>query len=399
ILATQRPQANVVTGLIKSNMPGRVSFKVASGMDSRIVLDQKGGEVLLGMGDMLMITPRSSVAVRAQGTLVDDIEIRRVVRFVRDVSAPSFERSLIQLNDSGFTATMTAEEHEEKMRQSAEEDPLFDRAVEIVLETKRGSVSLLQRRLAIGYTRASRLIELMGIAGIIGQHKGTVAREVAMSVEEWKAIKDQAAKDANESEDDSLFIERKPRLDAAAPAPPATRQLAPWEDAPATPSSPADDLDDVPAINATASSAAAYHSATFDDEVEIEDDAEVEDEEAEAIDEDESDEDEDGEADAEDAVDEVDEDDSDEYEVEDSDEEDEEDEDADAEDEYEEVDDDDEDGDDGWGEAEDSEEEDEEELEYEYVDEDGNPIPADQLDQYDFGDESEEEEEEEEEVV
>ena len=93
ILATQRPQANVVTGLIKSNMPGRVSFKVASGMDSRIVLDQKGGEVLLGMGDMLMITPRSSVAVRAQGTLVDDIEIRRVVRFVRDVHSFPTRRS------------------------------------------------------------------------------------------------------------------------------------------------------------------------------------------------------------------------------------------------------------------------------------------------------------------
>ncbi|MCA9281123.1 MAG: DNA translocase FtsK [Phycisphaeraceae bacterium] len=395
ILATQRPQANVVTGLIKSNMPGRVSFKVASGMDSRIVLDQKGGEVLLGMGDMLMITPRSSVAVRAQGTLVDDIEIRRVVRFVRDVSAPSFERSLIQLNDSGFTATMTAEEHEEKMRQSAEEDPLFDRAVEIVLETKRGSVSLLQRRLAIGYTRASRLIELMGIAGIIGQHKGTVAREVAMSVEEWKAIKDLAAKEAGES-DDSLFVDRKPRVEsgAAAPALPAARQLAPWEDAPTTspsPASPADDLDDVPAINATASSAAAYHSATFDDEIEVED--EIEDD-AELLDEEVSDEDEeDGEGDAEDAVD--DEDEEDEYEVEDSDEE--EDEDADAEDEHEEVDDADED--DEESEAEDSEEEDEEELEYEYVDEDGNPIPADQLDQYDFGDESEEEEEEEEEEV
>ena len=194
ILATQRPQANVVTGLIKSNMPGPLAFKVASGMDSRIVLDQKGGELLLGQGDMLMITPRSSVSMRAQGTLVDDKEIRRVVRFVKDVSSPTFERSLMQLRSDGEPAPEhefgSAEEHEARMRQSAAEDPLFERAVEIVIESQRGSVSLLQRRLAIGYTRASRLIELMGMAGIIGKHKGSVAREVMMNLEQWEQIRD-----------------------------------------------------------------------------------------------------------------------------------------------------------------------------------------------------------------
>lgn len=195
ILATQRPQANVVTGLIKSNMPGRLSFKVASGMDSRIVLDMKGGELLLGQGDMLMITPRSSVAVRSQGTLVDDREIRRVVKFVKEVSSPTFERQLLQLRTDGGEAGEnhefgSAEEHEARMRQSAAEDPLFERAVEIIIESQRGSVSLLQRRLAIGYTRASRLIELMGMAGIIGKHKGSVAREVMMSLEQWEQIRD-----------------------------------------------------------------------------------------------------------------------------------------------------------------------------------------------------------------
>src|SRR6267142_2918294 len=101
ILATQRPQANVVTGLIKSNMPCRVCFKVASGMDSRIVLDQKGGELLLGQGDMLYLSPRTSKLVRAQGTLVDDAETRKVVRFMRDVAAPSFERQLLQIRVGG----------------------------------------------------------------------------------------------------------------------------------------------------------------------------------------------------------------------------------------------------------------------------------------------------------
>ncbi len=195
ILATQRPQANVVTGLIKSNMPARVAFKVASGMDSRIVLDQKGGELLLGQGDMLMITPRSSTPMRAQGTLVDDVEIRRVARFIRDVSEPTYERQLMQIRSDG-TPERGSADHEAQMLRNAQEDPLFDRAVEIVLETRRGSVSLLQRRLAIGYTRSSRLIELMGMAGIIGGHKGSVAREVLITLEEWEAMKAVAAKDA-----------------------------------------------------------------------------------------------------------------------------------------------------------------------------------------------------------
>ncbi len=192
ILATQRPQANVVTGLIKSNMPGRICFKVASGMDSRIVLDMKGGELLLGQGDMLMVTPKNTAGMRAQGTLVDDKEIRRVVKFVKEVSAPTFERQLMQIRSNGEVAP---EDHEQRMIENAQEDPLFDRAVEILLETGRGSVSLLQRRLAIGYTRASRLIELMGLAGILGEHKGSVARDVVITLEEWQAMKAQAEAD------------------------------------------------------------------------------------------------------------------------------------------------------------------------------------------------------------
>ncbi|HYE03462.1 MAG TPA: DNA translocase FtsK [Phycisphaerales bacterium] len=191
IIATQRPQANVVTGLIKSNMPARIAFKVASGMDSRIVLDQKGGELLLGMGDMLYLSPRSHKLMRAQGTLVDDKEIRRVVRFMREVAEPSFERQLVQIRPGA-----PSQEQVRDGLATAQEDPLFDQAVEIVLETKLGSVSMLQRRLAIGYTRAARLIEMMGEAGILGQHKGTVARDVLMSPEEWTALKAQAQEDA-----------------------------------------------------------------------------------------------------------------------------------------------------------------------------------------------------------
>lgn len=191
ILATQRPQANVVTGLIKSNMPCRIAFKVASGMDSRIVLDQKGGELLLGQGDMLFLSPSSHKLRRAQGTLVDDKEIRRGVKFLKEIASPSFERQLVQLRGGGADEERIyeSENNSSASLAAAQEDPMFDRAVEIVLETKRGSVSLLQRRLAIGYTRASRLIDLMGIAGIISDHKGSVARDVMITMEEWEAMK------------------------------------------------------------------------------------------------------------------------------------------------------------------------------------------------------------------
>jgi len=186
ILATQRPQANVVTGLIKSNMPCRVSFKVASGMDSRIVLDQKGAELLLGQGDMLYLSPGGSKLTRAQGTLVDDAEIRRTVKFLKTVSEQSFEPQLVQLKAPGLTSEES----------SGERDPLFEDAVRVVLETQRGSVSLLQRRLTIGYSRASRLIEQIGEAGIIGEYKGSQAREVNMTLDEWDALKAQASEGA-----------------------------------------------------------------------------------------------------------------------------------------------------------------------------------------------------------
>jgi len=187
ILATQRPQANVVTGLIKSNMPCRVGFKVASGMDSRIVLDQKGAELLLGQGDMMVVTPASSDLRRCQGTLVTDGEIRNVTRFLKDVAQPSFERSLVAIRSQAEAQAAGDTEQTGEFR--AERAPMVDRAVEIIIETGRGSVSLLQRRLAIGYGRASRLVDQMGAAGILSDHKGSVAREVLITMEDWQRMK------------------------------------------------------------------------------------------------------------------------------------------------------------------------------------------------------------------
>lgn len=200
VLATQRPQANVVTGLIKSNMPCRVSFKVASAMDSRIVLDHKGGELLLGHGDMLVVTPMSSDVRRAQGTLVTDEETRSVSNFLAEVAAPSFERTLMTIKGPGAAAEPQAGEGGLAI---SERDPLFDKAVEVLIESGRGSVSLLQRRLAIGYGRASRLVDQMGQAGILGEHKGAVHRDVLITMEDWKRMKDLEAEGGEVSEEEA----------------------------------------------------------------------------------------------------------------------------------------------------------------------------------------------------
>jgi S-DNA-T family DNA segregation ATPase FtsK/SpoIIIE len=186
IVSTQRPQANVVTGLIKSNMPCRIAFRVASRLDSRIVLDQNGGEVLMGQGDMLFLPPGSSKLVRAQGTYVDDEELKRVVRHCREQRPQVFHPELVRLPGSNGAP-------------SNERDELFDQAVEAIIETQRGSVSLLQRRFNIGYTRASRLIDQMYAAGIVGEYKGSQAREVIVTKEEWEAIK--ARRDREEAEE------------------------------------------------------------------------------------------------------------------------------------------------------------------------------------------------------
>ncbi|OHB74118.1 MAG: hypothetical protein A2Z25_19825, partial [Planctomycetes bacterium RBG_16_55_9] len=137
VLATQRPQATVVTGLIKSNMPTRIGFRVAARMDSRIILDQNGAETLLGEGDMLFLKPGTSDLIRAQGTFIDEAEIKRIVKHLKEVAEPQFHPELTRLKTVD-TSDMVRDE-------------LFDDAVRIVLETKRGSVSLLQRRLSIGY--------------------------------------------------------------------------------------------------------------------------------------------------------------------------------------------------------------------------------------------------------
>jgi S-DNA-T family DNA segregation ATPase FtsK/SpoIIIE len=174
ILATQRPSTDVITGLIKANMPTRIAFKVASKVDSRVILDQNGADKLLGMGDMLYLPPRSSMIDRAQGTYAADREVKRVVGFLRERYPQEFNEELVQL---GTTPLLD----------DSEKDELYDQAVRIVLGEQRGSASLLQRALSIGYTRSSRLLDLMRAEGVVGAYKGSKASEVQMTLEEYEA--------------------------------------------------------------------------------------------------------------------------------------------------------------------------------------------------------------------
>jgi DNA segregation ATPase FtsK/SpoIIIE, S-DNA-T family len=183
IVATQRPSTNVITGVLKGNLPTRIAFTVASNQDSRVILDKPGAEKLLGQGDMLYTPPASSLTVRAQGALVEDSELHNLVNYICQESAPSFNQELVQVATGA-----TRSDSDGGGMDPAAEDELWDQAVRAVLSTRRGSASLLQRHLKVGYTRASRLIDMMGEVGIVGSHKGSKSREVMLSLEEWEEM-------------------------------------------------------------------------------------------------------------------------------------------------------------------------------------------------------------------
>jgi len=183
IIATQRPSVDVVTGLIKANFPARISFAVASSVDSRVVLDTTGAERLLGRGDMLYMSPESGAPLRLQGVFVSDEELHRLVRHWKGVHGAAEV-------DEPTPAPAVQQPLWEEMREELEqpqhpEDVLLDNAIEVVQDAGRASISLLQRRLRIGYTRAARLIDLMEEKGIVGPAVGgSYAREVLMDQQE-----------------------------------------------------------------------------------------------------------------------------------------------------------------------------------------------------------------------
>jgi S-DNA-T family DNA segregation ATPase FtsK/SpoIIIE len=185
VLATQKPTVDVITGLIKSNLPSRICFKVAQRSDSRVVLDQMGADKLLGKGDLLFMPPGSSDLVRAQGAYAEEVEIARVTDHLE--SEPCYEKELLQLKTK---EVREAEEEggtlEERLKSR---DKLYEQAVDLVVREGRGSVSLLQRALGIGYGRAARLIDFMAQDGIVGTYNGSNARDVNYTPEQWAAMR------------------------------------------------------------------------------------------------------------------------------------------------------------------------------------------------------------------
>ncbi len=179
VLATQKPTVDVITGLIKSNLPARIAFQVSSRTDSRVVLDEMGADRLLGNGDLLFLWPGTSTLIRGQGAFVDDDEINRIVSFV-GTSEPQYVHELVQLQ--------TQDESKAASPASDRRDELYGSAVEIVLRENRGSVSLLQRSLGIGYGRAARLIDYMEEDGVVGPYNGSQAREILISRDEWRDL-------------------------------------------------------------------------------------------------------------------------------------------------------------------------------------------------------------------
>jgi len=189
VLATQKPTVDIITGLIKSNLPARISFQVASRTDSRVVLDEMGAERLLGNGDMLYLAPGTSNLFRAQGTYVSDDEVNNVIDYLG--AYPPHYSAEIQQVTSGAANTSGIDAMRER-------DELYTQAIDVVIREGRGSVSLLQRALGVGYGRAARMIDYMAEDGIVGPYNGSKHREVVMTREQWEAM--QAGEEAPELE-------------------------------------------------------------------------------------------------------------------------------------------------------------------------------------------------------
>ena len=175
VLATQRPSVDVITGLIKANIPTRIAFQVSSKVDSRTILDQMGAETLLGHGDMLYLPPGTAIPTRIHGAFVSDHEVHQVVKHLKSQGAPEYLDEVI----SGTFETQSSDPLlQSSADSSSESDPLYDQAVRIVTETRKASVSGIQRRLKVGYNRAARMVEEMELTGVVGPLQSNGSREV-----------------------------------------------------------------------------------------------------------------------------------------------------------------------------------------------------------------------------
>ena len=186
IIATQRPSVNVITGVIKANLPSRIAFQVASQVDSRTILDTKGADTLIGRGDMLFSPPGSSRLVRAQGAFVADEEVMELVEFLKRNGPPQYAQSVQQQIDRD------SRDEDEEGEDGEEDDlgddeELFQQAMDVLRSTRRASTSMLQRKLRIGYNRAARIVEIMEERGIVGPENGSSPREILVDLDTYQS--------------------------------------------------------------------------------------------------------------------------------------------------------------------------------------------------------------------
>jgi S-DNA-T family DNA segregation ATPase FtsK/SpoIIIE len=195
VLATQRPSVDVITGLIKANVPGRIAFAVASQTDSRTILDMSGAEKLLGRGDMLFTCAELAKPKRIQGAYASSEEIERVVAFLRQKGEPDYNLAITEITKAGTVFNSVGDD-----------EPLFDQGVDLVIKAGKASTSFLQRHLKIGYSRAARMIDLMEEAGVVGPGEGAKPREIL--VESWPPVDD--LKNGMPTADDDYLEAEKP---------------------------------------------------------------------------------------------------------------------------------------------------------------------------------------------
>jgi S-DNA-T family DNA segregation ATPase FtsK/SpoIIIE len=176
IIATQTPRADVITGVIKANVPCRIAFQVASPLDSRVILDENGAERLLGQGDLLYRPPGTSRLVRAQGVRVTDEEVHRIVDVVSQQSEQCFETEIHE--------KLSGSDSDDEEDVSEEDEELVEKCLEVMMQEKKASTSLFQRRLRLGYTRAARILDILEARGYVGPGDGAKPREILRNVDE-----------------------------------------------------------------------------------------------------------------------------------------------------------------------------------------------------------------------
>ena len=205
VIATQRPSADVITGLIKANIPSRIAFAVASAMESRIILDTAGAEKLVGKGDMLYAPLGQGKPKRVQGCFITDDEVQQVVNFVKKSNTAEYSADVMaeidrKASESGKQQPAAAEPESS----ASDGDEMMPAAVEVILETGQASVSMLQRRLKLGYARAARIMDEMEEKGIVGPFEGSKPRQLLITREQWERMKDGSTEEFNQAVEEEI---------------------------------------------------------------------------------------------------------------------------------------------------------------------------------------------------